>query len=76
MAFLRRWVFWTLFFTIGAGVFIHLQFDVPWLSHWLGKLPGDMYLTRGRNVIYIPAASGAAIGFVLSFLLHRSKVKT
>ncbi len=67
--FLGRFVFWTAIFAIAGGIVLHSHVAVPdWIGSWLGQLPGDMWLKKGRMIIYLPLASAAVVSFIFSLL--------
>lgn len=54
---------------IAAGLFLHFKVDVPWLTSWVGKLPGDMVIRKGNLTIYFPLATSILVSLVLSLIL-------
>lgn len=53
---------------VALGLVLHFGYEVPWLSNWLGKLPGDITIKKGGVVIYIPLATSLLISIVLSLV--------
>lgn len=57
------------FLVIVLGAIIHFKVQVPWLTGWIGKLPGDLVIKRGNVTIYLPLATSLLASILLSFLL-------
>ncbi len=57
------------FFLIAAGLVLHFRVDIPYLTSWIGKLPGDIVIKKKNATIYFPVASSLLISFVLSLVL-------
>jgi hypothetical protein len=57
------------FLVIIIGAIIHFKVQVPWLTGWIGKLPGDLVIKRGNVTIYLPLATSLILSLLLSFLL-------
>jgi hypothetical protein len=74
MKFLKRWVFFGFLFMIAGGLSLHLKLHVPWISDWVGSLPGDIIVMKGRSKIYFPAASGLSMGAALALLLKLLRI--
>ncbi len=72
-----RFLYLTIILIVGIGLVLHFGYEIPWLSQWLGKLPGDLTIRKGGVMIYIPLASSfllsAALSIVLSALFKPSK---
>jgi len=51
------------------GIIIHFKIDVPWLTGWIGKLPGDLVIRKGNATIYLPITTSLLISFVLSLVV-------
>ena len=56
----------TGFLVVIFGAMIHFKVDVPWLTAWIGKLPGDLIIRKGKIVIYLPFATSVLASVVLS----------
>jgi hypothetical protein len=61
---------------IGFGIVVIVLGGILWLvGHftgkvpWLGRLPGDIYIERGRWRFYFPLGTSIAVSIVLSLLL-------
>jgi hypothetical protein len=54
-----RFIFWTFIFIIAGGLLIHYNVYLPYLSDWIGNLPGDSIIKIKGRVVYFPIASGA-----------------
>lgn len=57
------------FLVIVLGAMIHFKVQVPWLTGWIGKLPGDLVIKKGNVTIYLPLATSLLVSILLSFLL-------
>ncbi len=64
-----RFLSLTLFLIVGLALVLHFHMEIPWLTSWVGKLPGDLVIKKGAITLYFPIASSAVISFVVSFLL-------
>ena len=64
-----RFLILTGILIVVSGLFIHFKVDVPWLTSWVGKLPGDMVIRKGNITIYLPLATSAAVSAALSLVL-------
>jgi len=64
-----RFLFWLGVFLIATGLVLHYKIHVPFLTNWLGKLPGDIIIKKENITIYLPLASSILISLVLSFFL-------
>lgn len=51
---------------VALGLLLTLAPKIP----WLGKLPGDIALTRGNFMFYFPITTSILISVVLSLLLY------
>lgn len=71
-----KFIFWFVIFIITFGLLLHFNVNVPYLSNYMGKLPGDFTINRGKLIIYFPVTSAAIFAFVLSmiiFLMSKKK---
>ena len=64
-----RFFFWTVVFLIAGGFLLHYQINIPWISSWLGQLPGDFSVRKEEIVIYFPVTSSALVSLFFSFLI-------
>ena len=65
-----------IFVVIATGLVVHAGFDLPWYLEWIGTLPGDLLIKKGKLTIYVPITSSVLISAVLSLfssLLSRDK---
>jgi hypothetical protein len=58
-----------IFIVVAAGMVIHAGVDLPWFLNWIGQLPGDMLVKKGKLTIFVPVSSSLLISAVLSFVL-------
>ena len=56
------------FLIVILGVIIHFKVEVPWLTGWIGKLPGDLVIKKGNMTLYLPLATSILISIVLSLV--------
>ena len=54
-----------LIFLIGGGIYLAVKFGIP-----LGRLPGDIRITRENGVFYFPLTSSILVSVVLTILLN------
>ncbi|HLB53171.1 MAG TPA: DUF2905 domain-containing protein [Chlamydiales bacterium] len=64
-----RFLIITGFFILLIGVLIQAKLEIPWISSWIGKLPGDLTIKKGNVTIYFPLATSLVASLFLSFLL-------
>lgn len=58
-----------LFLVIATGCILHFQVEIPFVSSWIGRLPGDLILKKGDAVIYLPFTTSLLVSIVVSVLL-------
>jgi hypothetical protein len=63
---LGRLLSWTLFFVIATGLALHFQVEIPGFSTWIGHLPGDLILKKGKATIFLPFTTSVIISGVLT----------
>ena len=54
---------------IAIGLILHFRVEIPYLTSWIGKLPGDIVIKKKNATIYFPIATSLLISFVLSLVL-------
>ena len=64
-----RFLFLAIFFVIATGLVLQFRFEIPYLTGWIGTLPGDMVIKKGDITIYLPLATSAIMSAGISFLL-------
>ena len=64
-----RFLFWTTVFIVIGGFILHFELKLPFISMWLGKLPGAFVLKNKKMLIYFPVASAAIVSLVFSFII-------
>ena len=53
---------------VALGLVLHFKADVPWLTSWIGKLPGDIVIKKKGITIYLPVATSLLVSLVLSIV--------
>lgn len=56
------------FLVVAVGILIHFKIQVPWLTGWIGKLPGDLVIKKGSMTLYLPFATSALLSLLVSIL--------
>jgi len=64
-----RFLFWFIFFIFLQGLLLHYSFDFPHVIAWIGKLPGDMTVMKGKTIYYLPITSAAIFSLIMTFFL-------
>ncbi|NGX28581.1 MAG: hypothetical protein K940chlam1_00763 [Candidatus Anoxychlamydiales bacterium] len=64
-----RFIFWLVVFIFLSGISLHYRFDVPYFLSWIGKLPGDMIIKKGKTLFYFPITTSALASLVLTIVL-------
>jgi Protein of unknown function (DUF2905) len=63
-----RFLMITGFLIVVLGLLIHFKVAIPWLTGWIGKLPGDLVIRKGNITLYLPLATSALLSIVLSLV--------
>ncbi|NGX35060.1 MAG: hypothetical protein K1060chlam1_01428 [Candidatus Anoxychlamydiales bacterium] len=66
---MSRFLFWFVVFVFISGISLHYKFDIPYFLSWIGKLPGDMIIRKGKTIFYVPITTAALSSLVLTILL-------
>lgn len=53
---------------IAAGLLLHFKVQVPWLTSWIGRLPGDVVIKKENSLIFFPLTTSLIVSLVLSIL--------
>ncbi len=61
------------FLVVILGVVIHFKIAIPWLTGWIGKLPGDIVIKKGDMTLYLPLTTSALLSLVLSIVFSLFK---
>ena len=56
-------------FLVAAGLILHFKVEIPWLTSWIGKLPGDMVIRKGEITLYLPLTTSILVSIALSIVL-------
>jgi hypothetical protein len=65
---MSRFLTLAVFFVIAIGAVLHFGIEIPYLTGWIGQLPGDLVIQKGKMTMYVPIASSALASLALSFL--------
>lgn len=57
-----------IFLVVATGLIMHFDVDVPYFSTWIGHLPGDLILKKGKATIYLPFTTSAILSAGLCML--------
>lgn len=57
-----------IFLVIAGGLVLHAGVELPWFAEWIGNLPGDVLIKKGKTTYYAPVASSLIISAALSFV--------
>ena len=70
-----RFLTYLIFFVIVSGLILHFDVEVPYFSTWMGHLPGDLILTKGKVIIYLPFTTSGivSVGLCLFSSLFSAK---
>lgn len=66
MAGLGKTLIYLGLFLVVLGLIFSLGGKLPWLGH----LPGDLYIQRGRFTFYFPLATSILISVIISLVLY------
>lgn len=67
---MSRFLFWFVVFIFISGISLHYKFDIPYFLTWIGKLPGDMIVRKGKTIFYVPITTAALSSLGLTILLN------
>jgi len=68
-----RFLIVTGFLIVVLGLIIHFKVAIPWLTGWIGKLPGDLAIKKGNMTLYLPLTTSALLSIVLSLVVSLFK---
>ena len=68
-----RFIIFTGFLIVVLGLIIHFKVAIPWLTGWIGKLPGDLVIKKGDVTLYLPLTTSALISLFLSLVFSLFK---
>ncbi len=68
-----RFLIVTGFLIVVLGLIIHFKVAIPWLTGWIGKLPGDLAIKKGNMTLYLPVATSALLSIILSLVFSLFK---
>ena len=70
---MKKFIFWSLLFLIGGGLSLHFAVPIYGISFWMGKLPGDVSITKGNTILYLPFVSAALLGLIVTLIIYSLK---
>ncbi len=65
---MKRFLLWFVIFIFVAGITLHYKFDLPYFLSWIGKLPGDMIIKKGKTIFYFPITTAAIAALILTII--------
>jgi len=57
-----------ILFVIATGLVLHFDVEIPYFSGWIGHLPGDLILKKGKATIFLPFTTAAILSAALCLL--------
>ena len=72
---MKNFIFFTILFLIAGGLILHFNLKIFLVTEWIGKLPGDFVIKKGKITIFFPIVSAAILSFIVSFILSLFKKK-
>jgi len=66
---MSRFLFWFFIFAFIIGLTLHYKFNIPYFLTWLGKLPGDMVIKKGKAIFYFPVTTAALLSLLLTIIM-------
>ncbi len=70
---MRRWFYWSFVFVALSALLMHLEYEIPFITSWLGYLPGDMVVRKGSHLFHLPLISSLLIGGIFTGFLKLVK---
>lgn len=70
---MSRFLFLTGFLLVAVGLALHCKVEIPFLTNWIGQLPGDLVIKKGNTTLYVPLATSLAFSIVLSLFFRSEK---
>ena len=58
-----------------CGLLLHYKVDIPVLFSWIGQMPGDVIVKKGRTLFYLPITTAAGVSLLITILTTPSKKK-
>lgn len=54
---------------VATGFMLHFKVEIPWLTSWIGKLPGDLVIKKRNATIYFPLTTSLLVSLFVSLIL-------
>ena len=70
-----RFIFFFILFLIAGGLLLHFGYNQLFFLKWIGKLPVDFVVRKGKIIIYFPIVSSAILSLIICFILSLFKRK-
>lgn len=64
-----RFLALVFFFVVAAGAALHRGVELPSFGSWIGQLPGDIMIHKGKMTIFVPFTSSILISTAISIIL-------
>jgi len=66
-----RFLSLAIFFIVAMGLILHFHIEIPWLTEWVGKLPGDLVIRKGGITLYFPITTSVLLSLLISILCRK-----
>jgi hypothetical protein len=63
-----RFLSLAILLVVVTGLLVHWNVEIPFISPWMGHLPGDLILKKGEATLYLPFATSALFSLILTLL--------
>ncbi len=74
---MSKFLVFTGLLLVVSGFLLHFRVEIPWLTEWMGRLPGDLVIKKKGVTIYFPIATSllvsSAVSLIFSVLFKSSK---
>jgi len=70
-----RFISLFILFLVVAGLILHYNIHLPYILSWIGRLPGDLVVHKGKTIFYFPITSAALVSLAISIILSFFKSK-
>jgi hypothetical protein len=63
-----KFFLWSILLLIVEGVLLTYHITLPPWLHWLGKLPGDIWIKQEDIILYFPITSAMLPAFIIALI--------